>query len=93
MVRGRSEKKIKGKYEGDKATKEKIFVELEVEKTEFHEATNQLRVLGLVVRAKPAELVEFEKLTERNEVSLNTLEASTGSQNWRMVATPEETNR
>ena len=60
LVSGTSERKIKGKHEGDKATKEKIFVELDVEKTEFHEATNQLRVLGLVVRAKPEELVELK---------------------------------
>lgn len=60
LVSGNSERKIKGKHEGDKAVKEKIFVELEVEKTEFHEATNQLRVQGVVVRAKPEELVELK---------------------------------
>ncbi|HZX20274.1 MAG TPA: mRNA surveillance protein pelota [archaeon] len=59
LVSGSSERKIKGKHEGDKAVKEKIFVELEVEKTEFHEATNQLRILGLVTQAKPIELVEL----------------------------------
>jgi len=60
LVSGSSERKIKGKHEGDKAVKEKIFVELEVEKTEFHEATNQLRAQGTVTQAKPPELVELK---------------------------------
>ncbi|MCR4335090.1 MAG: mRNA surveillance protein pelota [archaeon] len=70
LVSGSSERKIKGKHEGDKAVKEKIFVELEVEKAEFHEATNQLRIQGIVVFAKPAELVELK--------SHHTLEAEAG---------------
>ncbi|MFH1391350.1 MAG: mRNA surveillance protein pelota [Candidatus Diapherotrites archaeon] len=70
LVSGESERKIKPKNEGEKAFKQKIFVELEVEKAEFHEATNQLRIQGIVVSAKPEELVELK--------SHHTIEAEVG---------------
>lgn len=57
IVSGISERKIKPKNEGEKAFKQKIFVEIEAEKPEFHEATGQLRVLGKVISAKPEEAV------------------------------------
>ncbi|HZX33966.1 MAG TPA: mRNA surveillance protein pelota [archaeon] len=60
LVSGSSERKIKPKTEGEKAYRQKIFVELEVEKIEFHEETGQLRILGVVVFAKPEELVELK---------------------------------
>ncbi|MCR4369397.1 MAG: mRNA surveillance protein pelota [archaeon] len=60
LVSGSSERKIKATQEGEKAFKQKVFVELEVKKCEFHEATNQLRVIGTVVFAKPEELVELK---------------------------------
>ncbi|MAG18367.1 MAG: mRNA surveillance protein pelota [Candidatus Diapherotrites archaeon] len=70
LVSGESERKIKPKNEGEKAFKQKIFVELEVEKAEFHETTNQLRIQGIVVSAKPTELVELK--------SHHTIEAEAG---------------
>ncbi len=60
IVSGSSERKIKPMQEGDKPRKERVFVELEVEKAEFHEATSQLRVQGIVVAAKPEELVPLK---------------------------------
>src|SRR3989344_6107150 len=69
-VSGTSERKIKPKEEGDKPYKEKIYVELEVEKVIFHESTNQLRIQGTVVAAKPEELVPLK--------SHHTIEAEVG---------------
>src|SRR3989344_5119860 len=60
LVSGSWERKIKPKTEGEKAYRQKIFVELEVEKIEFHEETGQLMILGVVVFAKPEELVELK---------------------------------
>ncbi len=60
LVSGSSERKIKAKTEGEKAFKTKVFVELKVEKKEFHETTNQLRIQGVVVYAQPEELVELK---------------------------------
>ena len=71
LVSGDSERKIKPKTEGEKAFKQKIFVEIEVTKKEFHEATNQLRIQGVVVFAKPEELVELK--------SHHTIEIEVGS--------------
>ena len=59
-VSGSADRKIKAIEQGTAAHKEKIFVELEVEKAVFHEATNQLRVQGIVVAAKPEELVPLK---------------------------------
>lgn len=59
VVSGSSERKIKPKQEGDKPRKEKVFVEIEAERAEFHEASNQLRVQGIVLASKPEELVEL----------------------------------
>jgi len=70
LVSGSSERKIKPKNEGEKAFRQKIFVELEVEKAEFHETTSQLRIQGIVVSVKPAELVELK--------SHHTIEAKAG---------------
>ncbi|MEK6957435.1 MAG: mRNA surveillance protein pelota [archaeon] len=71
LVSGSSERKIKPKTEGEKAFKQKVFVELEVEKAEFHEPSNQLRIQGIVVSAKPEELVELK--------SHHTIEAEPGT--------------
>ena len=60
IVSGSSERKIKPRQEGDKPRKEKIFVQLQVQEALFHEATNQLRVQGIVLAAKPEELVELK---------------------------------
>jgi len=60
LVSGESERKIKPKTEGEKAFRQKIFVEIEAEKTDYQEATNQLRILGIVTSAKPEELVALK---------------------------------
>ncbi len=70
IVSGSAERKIKPKNEGDSAYREKIFVELEAQKAIFHEATNQLRIQGVVVGAVPVELVPLK--------SHHTLEAEIG---------------
>jgi protein pelota len=56
-VSGETERKIKPKNEGEKTFKQKIFVEIEAEKPEFHETTGELRILGKVISAKPEESV------------------------------------
>src|SRR3989344_4679984 len=70
LASGTAERKIKATEEGTEARREKIFVEVEVEKAVFHEATNQLRILGTVTAAKPEELVPLK--------SHHTLEAEIG---------------
>ncbi len=70
IVSGSAERKIKAKEEGMKASKEKIFVELDVEKVEFHQATGQLRVLGIIVAGKPEEFIQL-KAHHTIEVELN----------------------
>ncbi len=69
-VSGEAERKIKPRVEGDKPFREKIFVELEVEKAVFHEASGQLRIQGVVVAARPEELVPLK--------SHHTIEAEPG---------------
>ena len=70
IVSGSAERKIKATEGGTAAHKEKIFVEIEAEKAVFHEVANQLRVQGIVVAAKPEELVPLK--------SHHTLEAEIG---------------
>ncbi len=70
IVSGSAERKVKAKEEGMKASKEKIFVELDVEKTEFHQSTGQLRVLGIIVGGKPEEFIQL-KAHHAIEVELN----------------------
>ncbi|HIH09310.1 MAG TPA: mRNA surveillance protein pelota [Candidatus Diapherotrites archaeon] len=69
-VSGSAERKIKAEEEGEKAYRQIIFVELEVEKAVFHEASGQLRIQGIVTFAKPQELVPLK--------AHHTLEAETG---------------
>lgn len=60
LVSGKSERKIKPKEEGSKVRKENIFVQIKVEKAEFHEATSMLRIAGIIVAGKPEEFVELK---------------------------------
>ncbi len=60
IVSGTTERKIKPRTEGEKAFKQLVYVELSVEKAVFHEGTNQLRIQGEVVAAKPEELVPLK---------------------------------
>lgn len=60
IVSGTSERKVKPKEEGMKASKENIFVELDVEKAEFHKPSGQLRVLGTIIAGKPEEFVQLK---------------------------------
>jgi protein pelota len=70
IVCGSAERKVKAKEEGMKATKERIFIELETEKTEFHKPTGQLRVLGIIVAGKPEDFVQL-KSHHTLEIELN----------------------
>ncbi|MBI4210500.1 MAG: mRNA surveillance protein pelota [Candidatus Diapherotrites archaeon] len=60
LVSGISERKIKAENEGDKAFRQTIFVEVEVEKTIFHDVSRQLRIQGIVTAASPEELVPLK---------------------------------
>ncbi|MEM4257031.1 MAG: mRNA surveillance protein pelota [Candidatus Diapherotrites archaeon] len=57
-IKGESERKIKPRQEGEKTIKQKIYVEIETEKTDFHETTNQLRITGKITSMKPEEDME-----------------------------------
>ncbi len=71
VVSGSSERKIKPVQEGDKPRRERVFVEIEAEDAKFHEGSGQLRVQGIVVAAKPEELVPLK--------SHHTLEVEAGA--------------
>jgi protein pelota len=60
LVSGKSERKIKAREEGEKTLKENIFVEIEVEKAELHEASGMLRMNGIIVSGHPLEFVELK---------------------------------
>jgi len=60
LVSGKSERKVKPRTEGEKATKENVFIELRIEQIQFHKSTHDLRVSGIVEAAKPAEYVELK---------------------------------
>src|SRR3989338_4229629 len=70
IVSGSTDRKIKAEEQGTAARKEKIFVEIAAQKAMFHEAAGQLRVQGVVVAAKPEELVPLK--------SHHTIEAEIG---------------
>ncbi len=57
---GKSERKVKPKYEGGKARKEAIFIDLQVERVEFHKTTGQLRVTGIIVGGRPEQFIELK---------------------------------
>jgi len=59
LVSGPTDRKIKPRDEGGKAQRIKIFVTLDVELVEFHRFIGQLRVSGIIVEGKPAELLEI----------------------------------
>ncbi len=54
----RIRKKNNPKQEGLKTPKQKKYVVIQTEKTEFHEATNQLRITGKITSMKPEEDME-----------------------------------
>ncbi|MFH1256151.1 MAG: mRNA surveillance protein pelota [Candidatus Diapherotrites archaeon] len=60
IVSGKSERKIKPSKEGEKTFRETIFVEISVEKIEFHKFSGMLRLNGVIVGGKPLELIELK---------------------------------
>ncbi len=72
IVRGSSERKIKPKDEGGKAFRQKLFVEIEVEKAELSRHSSSLRILGVLIGGKPEELIDL-KAHHSLEISLNTV--------------------
>lgn len=46
---------------GDKEDKKKVFISINVEKVEFAENTNQLRLLGKIIKGSPEDLVQLGK--------------------------------
>ncbi len=86
LVRGKSERKIKPKHEGERAIKVNIFIEIRVEGVEFHEFSKQLRISGIVVSGKPEEFVE-PKAFHTIEVDAGTrvkVVKSSGLKNWQV---------
>jgi protein pelota len=59
VVSAKTERKIKPKEEGIKTTKENIFMEIKVERLEFHESSGSLRAMGVIIGGSPIELLEI----------------------------------
>jgi len=59
VVSAKTERKIKPKEEGGKVTKENIFLQLYVERVEFHESSGSLRIMGVIIGGSPIELLEI----------------------------------
>ena len=68
IVSGSTERKIKPRFEGDKALKVMMYVELRLEKVEYDKNTHALRLSGVMVGGKPEELTkEEERVVEKVE--------------------------
>ncbi len=72
IVRGNSERKIKPKDEGGKPFRQKMFVEIEVEKAELSKHSSSLRILGVLIGGEPEELIDL-KAHHSLDISLNTV--------------------
>jgi protein pelota len=59
LVSGATDRKIKPKEQGEKSLRVKLFLEIEVEKLDFHRETGNLRVTGIIKSGKPADLIEM----------------------------------
>src|SRR3989338_2846283 len=70
LVSGSTDRRIKAKDIEQKSERVKIFVSLEVEKTDFHKFSGKLRVQGIIIEGKPEELVEL-KSHQAIEIELN----------------------
>jgi len=60
LVKGKTDRKIKPKIEGEKTTREVMFVEIKVENLSYHEHSGTLKVNGIIVGGKPEELIELK---------------------------------
>jgi protein pelota len=60
LVSGKTDRKIKPKTEGEKAIRITLFVEIQVEEVSFHEHSGVLKVNGIIVSGKPADLIELK---------------------------------
>ena len=72
IVRGNSERKIKPKDDGGKPFRQKMFVEIEVEKAELSKHSSSLRILGVLIGGEPEELIDL-KAHHSLDISLNTV--------------------
>ncbi len=59
-VSGITDRKIKGKDENQKSERATVFVTIQVETAQFHEYSEVLKINGIVVFAKPQELVPLK---------------------------------
>tara|TARA_Y100000310_G_scaffold345396_1_gene464434 strand:- start:1152 stop:2192 length:1041 start_codon:yes stop_codon:yes gene_type:complete len=59
LVSGSTDRKIKPKEQGGKMERKKLFLDVEVDKIDFHRETGNLRITGLIRGGKPAELIEM----------------------------------
>ncbi len=59
LVKGKTSRKIKGKEEGEKTIREKMFVQIEVESIEYRETGESLNINGKITWGKPEELTEL----------------------------------
>jgi len=60
IVSGSTDRKIKGSKEGEKAQRQKIFVEIDVEDAHFQEFSENLKIGGIIVAGHPEEYVELK---------------------------------
>jgi len=60
IVSGSTDRKIKPAHEGEKAQRQVIFVELEVEDAHFQEFSESLKVNGVIIGGHPEEFIELK---------------------------------
>lgn len=82
VVSGKTTRKVKPKDESLPAYRQDIFIELKIEKAEFHRYTGKLRLSGVIVSGKPENEVELGahhsldvELNERLKIKKETLKS------------------
>lgn len=58
LVSGSTDRKIKGKEDGDTARRIRMYMTIDVEEVEFHKTSGKLRISGKMIEAKPEEFFE-----------------------------------
>ncbi len=60
IVSGSTDRKIKPSKEGEKTIRQTIFVDISVESVHFQEFSENIKVSGIIVAGKPAELIDLK---------------------------------
>jgi protein pelota len=60
IVSGKTDRKIKPSNEGEKTKRVSLFINLEVESVHFQEFSENLKISGIILSGKPAELIDLK---------------------------------